>query len=184
MNIIEKHDPLLHIRFATTSDNTLLAEVGAETFYDTFAVENTPENMTAYLAESFSPERQARELADPASRFLIVEAEGLTVGYARLTFGQAPSAIVGQRPMEIARFYARKGWIGRGVGARLMKACFREAEDAGCDVIWLDVWERNLRAIAFYSTWGFVEVGTQVFQLGDDPQRDQLMARTVSVDSD
>jgi len=39
------------------------------------------------------------------------------------------------------------------------------------------------QAIAFCSTWGFVEVGTHVFQLGDDPQHDLLIARAVSVDS-
>lgn len=175
--------PPLHIRYATILDNTLLAEVGAETFYDSFAAENTPENMAAYLAESFSPEKQARELADPASKFLIVEAEGLTVGYARLKFGPAPSVITGRRPMEIIRFYARKPWIGKGVGARLMQACLSEAKQAECEVVWLDVWERNSRAITFYRQWGFVEVGTQVFQLGDDPQHDLLMARAVSLDS-
>lgn len=165
------------------SDNTLLAEIGAETFYDSFAAENTPENMAAYLTESFSPEKQAHELADPASKFLIAESEGMTVGYARLKFGQAPSAIVGRSPMEITRFYARKPWIGKGVGAQLMQACLREAKQARCEIVWLDVWERNPRAIAFYRQWGFVEVGTQVFQLGDDPQRDLLMAKAVSLDS-
>ena len=182
MGMVEEHGPPFHIRYATAADNTLLAKVGAETFYDSFAAENTPENMAAYLAEAFGPEKQARELADPASRFLIVEAAGLTVGYARLKFGEAPAAMAGRKPMEIARFYARKPWIGKGVGARLMQACLQEAERAGCDAVWLDVWERNSRAIAFYRQWGFVEVGTQVFQLGDDLQRD-LLARAVSPDA-
>jgi GNAT superfamily N-acetyltransferase len=161
-------------------DNVLLAQVGAETFYDSFAAENTPENMATYLAQSFSPEKQGRELADPACRFLVVETDGQTAGYARLKFGQAPESVVSREPMEIVRFYARKLWIGTGVGMRLMQACIREAEQASCDVIWLDVWEHNARAIAFYRKWGFVEVGTQAFQLGDEAQRDLLMARAVS----
>lgn len=179
MNIREEDNPRLRIRPAAPSDNALLAEIGAETFSDSFAAENTPENMAAYLAESFGPERQARELADPASRFLIAEAGELTVGYAHVRFEAAPPAVAGPRPMEIVRFYARKGWIGRGVGVCLMEACLHEAEDAGCDVVWLDVWERNARAIAFYRRWGFVEVGIQVFPLGNDLQRDLLMARAV-----
>jgi diamine N-acetyltransferase len=167
------------IRCAKVSDQTLLAEVGAETFYDSFAAENTPENMAAYLAESFSPEKQALELVDPTSKFLIIEENGVTAGYAHLKMGHGLPAIAGVRPMEIGRFYARKPWIGKEVGARLMQACLDEAWRAGCDVVWLDVWEHNPRAIAFYRKWGFVEVGTQVFLLGDDPQRDLLMARTV-----
>jgi len=169
----------MYIRYATGLDNVILAEVGAETFFDSFAADNTPEDMAAYLAQSFSPEQQARELADPDSKFLIVEVGGHVAGYARLKFGPAPAAITGQKPVEIARFYARKPWIGRGLGAQLMQACQREAEQAGCDVIWLDVWERNPRAIAFYRKWGFVEVGAQVFQLGSDAQRDLLMAKSI-----
>jgi ribosomal protein S18 acetylase RimI-like enzyme len=69
--------------------------------------------------------------------------------------------------------------IGRGVGAALMQACLEEAGRRGCETVWLDVWERNPRAIAFYRKWGFAEVGNQAFQLGEDLQNDILMARAV-----
>ncbi len=167
----------INVRYATAADNALLAELGARTFHDTFAVDNTTENMTAYLAASFSPEKQAAELADPASVFLIAEVEGVTVGFARLKEGQPSVGITGLRPIEIVRMYACKEWIGHGVGATLLEACLNEAEKRGCDTIWLDVWEHNPRARAFYRKWGFVEVGTQIFQLGDDLQNDLLMQR-------
>ncbi|MEA4908540.1 MAG: GNAT family N-acetyltransferase [Anaerolineaceae bacterium] len=172
-------DHLFHIRYATPLDNTLLAHIGAETFFDSFAADNTAENMAAYLAASFSPEKQAAELAIPDSRFLILEAAGQVAGYARVKFGPAPACVAGEKPLEVARFYARKAWIGKGVGARLMQACLAEAQQGGCDVVWLDVWEQNPRAIAFYRKWGFTEVGTQVFPLGDDLQHDLLMARAI-----
>ena len=56
----------------------------------------------------------------------------------------------------------------------------QETERAGCDVVWLDVWEHNPRAIAFYRKWGFEQVGTQTFQLGEDVQNDWLIVRSVS----
>lgn len=179
MGLVEARGSEFHTRRATISDSRLLAEVGAETFSDSFAVDNTPENMAAYLAESFSPAKQAQELADPASRFLIVESRDFTVGYARLKFGGAPDVVAARRPVEIVRFYARRPWIGKGVGAHLMRACLDEARREACDVIWLDVWERNPRAIAFYRKWGFEGIGEQEFQLGEDLQRDLLMARSV-----
>ena len=37
--------------------------------------------------------------------------------------------------------------------------------------------DRNARAIAFYSKWGFEVVGDAEFVLGDDVQQDLLMAR-------
>jgi GNAT superfamily N-acetyltransferase len=174
---------MIRIRQAAIQDNELLAEIGSETFYDSFAADNTPEDMAAYLSASFNPEKQGIELADSQSRFLIAEINDEVIGYTQLRFSPVPQVIAGQKPIEIARFYARKQWIGKGIGAHLMKGCLQEARAAGCDVLWLDVWERNLRAIAFYRNWGFIEVGEQTFQLGNDLQLDLLMARPVSIDA-
>lgn len=169
----------IHIRIADPSDSELLARLGAQTFHQAFGADNTSEDMAAYLAQSFGPEKQSAELAEPGTTFLIAEVEPEAVGYARLREGPAPVCIPGLRPMEIVRFYSVAAWIGRGVGATLMAACLQDALRKGCDVIWLDVWERNARAIAFYERWGFRTVGAQPFVLGFDIQRDLLMARGV-----
>lgn len=167
------------LRYGAASDNTLLAALGAETFRDTFAEQNTAEDMEAYLSASFSPEKQAAELSDPNSRFLIIEAEGQIAGFAHIYFGSTSEGVKAQKPMEIIRIYARKAWIGKGIGTQLMQACLDEAQQAGCDEVWLSVWEKNPRAIAFYQKWGFEKVGTHIFQVGSDPQHDFIMARLV-----
>lgn len=175
MNDLKKAD--INVRYATADDDTLLSELGARTFNDTFAADNTPENMTSYLADSFSPEKQAAELEDPRSVFLIAEADDAAVGFARLKEGHPTAAIMGAHPIQLVRMYACKEWIGHGVGATLMRACLKEAEKRSCDTVWISVWENNTRAQIFYRKWGFVEAGTQIFQLGDDPQNDLLMKR-------
>lgn len=169
----------IHLRLASAQDNRLLADLGARTFRDTFGPDNTPEDMAAYSSAAFSHRQQAAELAEAGTVFLIAEAGGETVGYARMKQGPAPECIAGARPTEIVRLYAVKAWIGRGVGAALMRGCLVQAQQQGCDIIWLDVWEKNERAIAFYRAWGFVDVGTQPFVLGSDVQHDLLMARPV-----
>jgi ribosomal protein S18 acetylase RimI-like enzyme len=169
----------IHIRYGVAADNTLLAQLGTRTFFDSFAAANTPENTAAYLAKSFGPEKQAAELAEPLSVFLIAEIDGAAAGFARLKEGQAHPAVSGVRPTEIVRIYACREWIGHGVGSALMRACLSEAEQRGCDVVWLGVWEHNPRAQAFYRKWGFEAVGTQLFMLGDDPQTDLVMQRPV-----
>lgn len=170
----------VNIRCATAADNVLLAELGARTFQETFGEVNSPENMAAYLAASYSPEIQAAELADPSVVFMIAEITGAAAGYAQLRDGQPPSCITGSRPVELVRLYARKEWIGCGVGAALMQACIAEAERRGCDTLWLGVWEHNARARTFYNRWGFSAVGTHIFQLGSDPQTDFLLQRALA----
>lgn len=170
----------IQIRRASDTDNVLLAELGARCFSDSFGAYNTPEDMSAYLSASFSPEKQAAELAEPGSVFLIAEDGEAPAGYARLKEGCPMGSPSGSRCIEIVRFYAVKEWIGRGVGAALMIACLEEASRRGCDLIWLDVWEQNHRAIAFYRKWGFTTAGEQSFQLGSDLQRDLIMQRPLS----
>jgi diamine N-acetyltransferase len=170
-------DKALSIRYGQVDDRVLLADLGARTFFDAFAADNKAENMAAYIASAFYPSKQAEELADPNSVFLIAEIAGDAVGYARLLAGEAPAGVGGIRPIEMVRIYAEQGWIGHGIGAALMQACLDEARQRGHDLLWLGVWEHNRRAIAFYHKWGFVETGTQTFQLGDELQNDLLMKR-------
>lgn len=167
------------IRNAKTTDANLLAELGRRTFEETFAVDNTPEDMAAYVASSFSVAQQSAELADPAAVFLIAEVDGVAAGYAKLHKDKTAEAIEGAKPIELVRLYVLKEWLGRGVGEALMRACLDEARRAGHETIWLGVWERNARAQAFYRKWDFRAVGDHVFQLGSDPQKDIVMERKV-----
>jgi ribosomal protein S18 acetylase RimI-like enzyme len=168
-----------NIRHGTIADAALLSELGARTFSETFAVDNTAENMSGYLADAFNPIQQAAELLDPNSSFRIAELNGVAVGYSMLRSEDPPECITGDNPIEVVRFYVSKESIGTGVGAALMQDCLEESARLGSRTLWLGVWEHNYRAQAFYRKWNFVEVGTHIFHLGDDAQRDLLMQRTV-----
>lgn len=167
------------IRRANSDDADLLADLGARTFQDTFAADNTVEDMAAYLASNFSLAQQIAELAHPASTFLIADVDEQAAGYAKLHAGEPPRQIEGARPIELVRLYISREWFGRGVGEALMRACLDEARNAGHKTLWLGVWEHNARARAFYVKWNFREVGEHTFHLGSDAQRDILMERAL-----
>ena len=167
------------VRRGNSDDALLLADLGARTFSETFAVDNTREDMEAYLASFFNVSRQADELAEPGAIFLIAEVDGIAAGYAKLHAGKPPEEIEGAKAVELVRLYVSRVWLGRGVGEALMRACLDEARLAGHETIWLGVWERNARAQAFYRKWNFRPVGEHPFQLGSDIQRDILMARAI-----
>jgi len=165
----------MNIRYGNTTDALILSELGAKTFYDTFTKDNTPENMAKHLKDSFSPEIQLAELSNPNNIFLTIEDEKLTVGYAQLVLNSKEEFVTGINPLEIRRIYVVQEYIGKGVGKALMQAAIQEARQKGCDSVWLGVWEKNPRAIEFYKKWDFKEVGSHVFKLGDDTQRDIIM---------
>ena len=180
MRPVTSFKPNLIIRRGNPEDAALLAELGARTFSETFAIDNTREDMDAYLASAFSPARQAAELANPHCLVQIADSDGVAVGYAMLREGNVPPSVAGHKPIELVRLYVSRESLGSGVGAALMQACIDEGKKRGYETLWLGVWEHNQRAQAFYRKWNFIEVGTHLFQLGDDPQTDLLMQRAIS----
>jgi ribosomal protein S18 acetylase RimI-like enzyme len=168
------------IRRAKLADADLLAELGARTFSETFAAHNSPADMAAYLASSFGPAHQAVELADPHSSFRIAEVEGVAVGYAMLRSGDVLDRVTDDDPIELVRLYVAQEYLGRRVGAALMRGCISDAKQQGYRTLWLGVWEHNHRARTFYRKWNFRDVGTHIFHLGNDAQTDILMERPVS----
>lgn len=168
------------IRHASPADAPALAELAARTFRDAFGADNRPEDLAQHLATAYGPAQQARELADPGITTLVAEQDGTLVAFTQLRRGAPPAAVRGPAPIEVWRFYLAAEWHGRGLAQRLMAAVLEAAIAAGACTLWLGVWERNPRAIAFYRKAGYVDVGTHVFMVGTDPQTDRLMARPVA----
>jgi GNAT superfamily N-acetyltransferase len=167
------------IRRGTAADAPTLAALARDTFFDTFASTNDAADMALHLERAYGVAQQAAELTDPAVVTLLVEEAGQAVAYAQLRTGHVPECVSGANAIELWRFYVTRDWHGRGIAQQLMERVVTEARQAGAETLWLGVWERNPRALAFYGKCGFVDVGEHVFLFGTDPQTDRVMARTL-----
>jgi ribosomal protein S18 acetylase RimI-like enzyme len=170
---------MARIRHASSEDAERLSAFASRTFRETFAAQNTPENMDAYLSSAFDAARLRSEIADPAGITLLAEDGRIVIGYAQLRAGEPPSCVPDRRAIELVRFYVDGALHGRGFAHTLMQAVV-DAASPRADTMWLGVWERNPRAIAFYAKWGFVDVGDHVFELGTDRQTDRIMCRAAA----
>lgn len=167
----------VRIRVAAVGDAPSLAALGQRLFEQTFGIDNSAEDMRRYVSTAFTPARQREELADPDRAAWIAEVDGREpVGFALIRCGSVGDGVVASLPVEIERIYVDSTFHGGGVGRRLMETCVAQARAWSADVLWLGVWERNLRAIAFYEKGGFRAVGSHTFLLGTDEQRDIVMA--------
>ena len=177
-------DDVVRLRRAAQTDAVALSRAAARFFTHTFGGANRPEDLAAYLTDAFSELRQRAELSDPNSRIWLATMGEDILGYAHVRLARAPAgkASAESRQVEIARIYADHRWHGRGLGGVLMRMCVAAARDWGADVLWLGVWEKNPRAIAFYEKQGFQAIGEQPFLLGTDLQRDLVMARRLTND--
>jgi ribosomal protein S18 acetylase RimI-like enzyme len=76
--------------------------------------------------------------------------------------------------------YVRAASHGRGHGRTLLAAVDAEAARRGADVLWLQVWEHNEAAQAFYARLGWTRAGTHPFLMGTRYEDDWVLVRRVA----
>lgn len=165
------------VRRARGEDAAGLTAFGRRVFGLTFGPENSPDDLRAYLETAYVEPRQAAEIADPGIATLLVEENGTLIAFAQLREAPPGDGVAGPHPVELWRFYVDPEWHGKGVASTLMAEVEAAGRQRGADTLWLGVWEKNTRAQAFYRKQGFTVVGSHIFQLGADPQRDLVMAK-------
>ncbi|MCG3126950.1 MAG: Spermidine/spermine N(1)-acetyltransferase [Phycisphaerae bacterium] len=168
------------LRRADVRDAATLAAFARRVFDETFAAQNNPADMEAYMAAAFSVEQTRAELACEQSIFFVAEAGGALCGYAKLHRGERPDCVAEASAVELARLYVDAPWHGRGVADALMRVLLRQAAAWGGRALWLGVWEHNHRARRFYRRWGFEHAGAHPFILGSDHQTDLVLVRSIA----
>lgn len=165
----------INIEKATIKDLDKLQAICKLTFSQTFLESNAEENMRKYLNEKFSSQQMLQELEKPDSSFYLAILDEKVIGYLKLNFGHAQTESIADNAMEIERIYVLKDYHGKKVGQMLYEKALQVANDQKADLLWLGVWEENLRAISFYKKNGFVAFDKHIFKLGDDEQTDIMM---------
>jgi ribosomal protein S18 acetylase RimI-like enzyme len=167
------------IRQATVADAGLLATLAEKTFRDTFVAENSTTDMNLHCTKNFSAEIQRREILDPNYVTILAGQDGEWVAFAQVRLHSPIHCVRAENPSELLRLYVATQWHGKGIAREVMSEALATAARSGADYIWLGVWEQNPKAIAFYRKCGFSAVGDRVFHVGDDPQRDLVMAMEI-----
>jgi ribosomal protein S18 acetylase RimI-like enzyme len=165
----------IEIKRISSNDVVALQNISSQTFIETFAAVNTPENMTSYLAEEISLEKLSSELINPNIEYYFARIGEVVIGYLKLNFGRAQKELQNENSLEIERIYVSKEYLGKQVGQLLLGKAIAIANDKKLDFVWLGVWEKNQRAIRFYEKNGFMVFDEHLFILGDDKQTDLLM---------
>lgn len=168
------------IRKAEIADVQLLVNLARLTFEESFAQDNTPQNMESYLNEAFNDKKIESEIKEPGSQYFLAEIDRQVAGYARVRTSEEVKDKLQEPSRELHRIYVASGFQGLKIGASLMQACIDYVRSQGCKWLWLGVWENNIKAQRFYKAFGFEKFGEHIFLMGDDPQTDWLMKKEIS----
>ncbi|MCG7381910.1 GNAT family N-acetyltransferase [Paenibacillus sp. ACRRY] len=170
----------IKITKCSCEDLQVLQKISIDTFHDTFKDQNTPENMEAYLGKAFHLEQLEGELANPSSDIYFINYNEELAGYLKVNVNDAQSEKMGEEFLEIERIYIRNQFQNYGLGKHLLNKAIEVAMDKNKSKIWLGVWEKNRKAIAFYNKMGFIQTGAHSFYMGDEEQTDFIMSKTLA----
>ncbi len=166
----------IQIRRAGPSDAAALAEVGRDTFVETFGRLYPPEDLQAFLADAYTPESFARYLGPPGHALWLAEAAGRAVAYVQAGPCTLPHAQVTPACGEVKRLYVRQETQGSGLGSRLLATALEWLE-APRRRLWIGVWSLNHGAQRLYRRHGFVRVGAYRFPVGNTLDDEFILAR-------
>lgn len=172
----------LTIRRATIDDADALSIVARQTFYDTFTGTCTEEDMQQFLDEHFNLEQTKKELLNKDDLFFLAEANGVLTGYLRMMEDYSGLEVMKKwKALELKRIYVDKQFHGMGIAQQLINFVESYARENHYEVIWLGVWEHNLRAKRFYEKSGFTDSGyTHDFPIGNTPQTDNWLWKFIN----
>lgn len=165
----------LSFRDAEPKDAAGLAEIGRETFVETFGHLYPPADLRYYLEETYSVEKMSADLADPGVEVRIAYSGRRMLAYCKIGPCKLPFDTGPEPALELHRVYVYGHGQGVGVGRILLAWAIERARQRGARNLFLGVWQSNERAIAFYESRGFEKVGAYKFRVGGTLDDEYIM---------
>lgn len=167
---------MIEIKPAKVQDAAVLSEIARLTFLQTFESSNSKDDISLYLKNTFSEDKQKAEIQDPKRIIEIAWDQKDAIGFLHLYDGDVDPSVTGKKPIELLRLYLDSRFHGQGAGQLMMDRCLEIARTKGYQTLWLGVWEHNLKAQKFYQKYGFKKVGEHLFDLGHNQQNDYVLS--------
>lgn len=162
---------------ATAADCEALAAVAGRMFNETFGHLYRPENLFQHLLQKFGAEFFRSALAQGDTLLMIKDGERI-IAYAKVGhLGLPVKPPIPKGAQEIHRVYVDKEYQRSGFGKALMIHILNLPRITTAPVVYLGVWEENVKAQALYTQYGFQPVGKYLYQVGDQYDQEIIMAR-------
>jgi diamine N-acetyltransferase len=165
------------VRNAITDDVEALSAFAAAIFPLGGRPGADPLDLSHYIATELTAKCFRTWIENPNAIMFVAEIADQICGYVLVLRLSPHPQIEDAAPAELRKLYVAPAHHGRGIADELVRQALTSLERDCRAAVWLSVFSENPRAIAFYKKWGFRIVGTQLFLVGADPQRDFLMRR-------
>lgn len=156
----------MQIRPLTQKDISPLSVLATQTYIETFGHSFSKEELSEQIAETRSEKYFLSAIDEDI--FLGAFIDDKLVGY--IQFGEVKFEIDTTTPDEndvgINAIYIEANYQGKGIGKKLMDTALQHERLQHAKTIFIDVWDKNKRAINFYISYGFRIVGKCPVKVG------------------
>ncbi len=167
----------IFIRKAVADDVEAVVGIGKKTFGETYSEAGLNGVLDTYVEEKFNARKISAELEKTDTEFYLAFVHNTPVAFTQLRSDRVVKGLAGKKALEIERIYVLKEYQGLKVGKELMDSCIQTAIRNGFEVLWLQVWQKNNKAIQFYQKAGFVVFDTTIFNFALNIAQDDFLMR-------
>jgi len=161
----------------TVEDLDVLVDISRDTFVEAFEKDNDPEDFWNYINDAFNENIIIEQLLNVNSEFYFVYLKNVLVAYFKLNKREAQTEQFAKKSIELERIYVLRDFQSQGIGKRILLKIIDIAILSKSTFIWLGVWQKNVKAVKFYETYGFKKFGSHPYFIGKDKQTDWLMKK-------
>jgi GNAT superfamily N-acetyltransferase len=170
---------MVAVRLADARDVHCLSALATQVFLDTYATSGITLALAREAEAQFSVSAFAERLRATNRRTLLAERPGHLVGFAEVAFDAAHALVCSHGAAELARLYVQSPFLRQGVGRQLLTHAEALAAAEGASALWLTAWIGNERALAFYASQGYDELGSTEYSFEGQAFENRLFAKAL-----
>src|SRR5258708_415941 len=116
---------MIKLRKAKIEELPAVRELAIEVYTDTFAKDNTRENLEAFFRDSYSMEKFKAEFSEPDSTLYVALDDLKIIGFLRLRQSKEADHYLGSNHVELHRLYIHRDYHGSSVSKMFMEEALK-----------------------------------------------------------
>ncbi len=158
------------IREAKETDCLNLAALSIQVWLHTYATDGMRTEISKYVLSTFTEQYFINLLKEPYYRVLVFIEKNHLLGFIVVNLDSFFEHEANGYEVDI--LYVQEHFHGKGIGQRLLK----KIEVRFGANFWLSTWIHNEKAIGFYKSLGFKDIGQIHFKLGNELHENRVLA--------
>jgi GNAT superfamily N-acetyltransferase len=173
----------ISLRTASAADAPCLGALASQVFLETYATSGIRLALAREVESQFSVSAVRSRLAERSHRTVLAERAGHLIGFAEVVVGTRHALVPAIHAAELVRLYVQSPFLRQGVGRLLLQRSEALAYAEAASTLWLTAWVGNERALSFYASQGYEQLGSAVYAFEGEAFENRLFAKALRAET-